>query len=173
MLFIFGQIVGGLAILLGVYAFQAKEQRQLLFRLMLTNGVFAVHFLLLGAWTGAAINALSAIRSGTYLLKQKKGSVGYALPVLFAALMGVVGILTWEAWYSLFMVLCMVINTLCVAFLNAQRARISSFITSPLAILYDVFVLSFGGVVFESAVILSCAVGLWRHASQKELPSHP
>ena len=62
MLFIAGQIVGGLAILLGVYAFQAKEQKQLLYRLMLTNGVFAVHFLLLGAWTGAAINALSAAR---------------------------------------------------------------------------------------------------------------
>lgn len=167
-LFVAGQLLGGVAIFLGVYAFQAKSQRQLLRRLMLTNAVFALHFLLLGAWTGAAINALSALRSGAYLLRQEKGGIGRGLPVAFAVLMGAVGILTWEAWYSLFMTLCMVINTLCVAFLDAQRARISSFVTSPLAIIYDVFVWSVGGVVFESAVLLSCAVGLFRHKGRTE-----
>ena len=86
----------------------------------------------------------------------------FLLPIVFTVILGIVGVLTWEAWYSVFVFVGLVINTLCMSFSDPQKVRASILVTSPMVIVYDVFALSIGGIVYESVVIVSSLVGLLR-----------
>jgi hypothetical protein len=61
----------------------------------------------------------------------------------------------------------LVINTVCMAFPDAQKVRKSILVTSPLVLTYDVFVLSVGGIVYESVAILSSLIGILRNRKNK------
>ena len=92
----------------------------------------------------------------------KKGSVAKVWAVVFSVIMGAIGILSWQNWYSIFVVLGLIINSYCMSFSNPQSIRKSILVTSPLVLIYDVLVLSIGGVVYESIAIISAVIGILR-----------
>ena len=168
-----GQILGGVAVLLGFLSYQMKTQKQLLLMQTLTGAVFCLHYGLIGATVGMVLNIIGILRNACYFYRNEKGIKAPWLPVLFAAVMGVSGILTWEAWYSVFCLLGLVINTVCLSLPSPQSVRKSILVTSPMVLAYDVFARSAGGVVYEAVAILSAAVGIVRmkKAELADLPS--
>ena len=168
-----GQILGGVAVLLGFLSYQMKTQKQLLFMQTLTGAVFCVHYALIGAAVGMVLNLIGILRNLCYSYRNEKQIKALWMPILFAIIMGIAGIVTWEAWYSIFCLLGLVINTLCLSFASPQNVRKSILLTSPMVLIYDVFARSAGGVVYEAVAILSAAVGIVRmkKAEQADLPS--
>ena len=162
-IYIIGQGLGVVAIILGFLSYQVRSQKKLLLLQTATGVVFCLHFLMIGATSGMALNVISVIRNTVYYFRNKKGSNSPAAPVLFAALMAVVGIFTWEAWYTVFTFAGMIISTLAMALPDSQKVRKSILITSPLVLLYDLFAHSYGGMVYETVAIISSAVGIRRH----------
>ena len=73
----------------------------------------------------------------------------------------------WEAWYSALFVLGMVINSYCLSLKNSNAIRYSILVTAPMLLVYDIFVLSFGGIVYQSVVITSSVIGLIRYRKAK------
>ena len=163
-----GQIFGGVAVLLGFLSFQMKTQKQLLLMQTLTGAVFCLHYGLIGATVGMVLNIIGILRNACYFYRNEKGIKAPWLPVLFAAVMGVAGILTWEAWYSVLCLAGLVINTLCLSLPSPQSVRKSILVTSPMVLAYDVFAHSFGGVIYEAVVILSAIIGIWRTRRAKQ-----
>ena len=161
--YIIGQILGGVAILLGFLSYQTRTQRGLILMQSATALTFCAHYLLIGAIPGMALNLIVIIRNTVYYYRSKRGSTELISPILFAAIMGGVGILTWNAWYSVFVLLGQVINTLYMSCNDPQRVRKSVLITCPMVLTYDVFVWSFGGVIYESVVIVSALIGIFRN----------
>ena len=157
-----GQIFGGVAVLLGFLSFQMKTQKQLLLMQTITGAVFCLHYGLIGATVGMVLNIIGIVRNACYFYRNEKGVKAPWLPVLFAVIMGVAGIVTWEAWYSVFCLLGLVINTVCLSLPSPQSVRKSILVTSPMVLTYDVFVRSVGGIVYESVVILSSIIGIYR-----------
>ena len=90
------------------------------------------------------------------------------MPIAFAIIMGVVGIITWEAWYSIFIFLGIVLHTLGMALKDAQNIRKSILVTSPLVLIYDAFAFSIGGIIYESIAVISSIFGLVRHKEKKQ-----
>ena len=167
-IYIIGQILGGVAIALGFLSYQMKTQKCLLIAQILTCIVFCLHYLMIGAISGMALNAVCFLRNLVYYyLNQRKGGCGRIVPLAFAVLLGIIGIITWEAWYSVFVFLGLVLNTLALSFSNPQRVRGSILITSPLVLIYDVFAFSIGGIVYESVAIVSSVIGLARFYKAK------
>ena len=82
--------------------------------------------------------------------------------------MGIVGLLSWQGYYSIFVVLGLVINTYCLSFANPQYIRTSILVSSPLVLTYDAFVMSIGGVIYESVVIVSSIIGMIRYRKLQE-----
>ena len=62
-----------------------------------------------------------------------------------------------------YVVLGLVINTLCFSLPNPQNIRKSILVTSPLVLIYDIFVLSIGGAIYESVAIISSIIGIIAH----------
>ena len=163
-----GQALGVVAIALGFLTYQARTQRGVILAQIAVTGCFVLHFLLIGATTGMALNMVALARNGAYYFREKQQKRGQILPVFFTVLMAVVGLLTWEAWYSVFMLLGLVINSYCMSFYDPQKVRISILVSCPLALTYDVFVWSVGGATYEAVAIVSAAIGLWRFYRKKE-----
>jgi len=166
-IFIIGQILGFVAIILGFLSYQMKTQQKLLIVQTATIIVFCLHYLMIGAISGMAMNCICIFRNIAYYYRNKKGSNSKLIPIIFAVIIGAVGIMTWEAWYSVFVFSGLVLNTLAMSFSNPQNVRKSILVTSPLVIIYDAFALSFGGIIYESVVIVSSAIGLFRNKKRK------
>ena len=171
MIYIIGQCFGVVAIILGVISYQMKTQRQMLFVLTATATVFCIHYLMIGAITGMAMNAVNILRNIAYDYRTRKGSKNMALPIVFAVIQAAMAILTWEAWYSVFIFIGVVANTVCMSFTNAQRLRASILVTSVFVFTYDAFAFSIGGMIFESMSFASAGIGIFRNkASTDKLP---
>ncbi len=161
-----GQIMGMIAVVLGFISFQMRTQKQLLIVQTATTIAFCIHYYLIGATSGLMMNLLGIVRNLAYYHKDKPLFSGKKCPIFFAVLMGIVGLLSWQGYYSIFVVLGLVINTVCLSFSNPQSIRASILVSSPLVLIYDVFVRSIGGVIYEAVVIFSSLIGIIRYRRQ-------
>ncbi|MBE6608880.1 MAG: YgjV family protein [Ruminococcaceae bacterium] len=166
-IYIAGQGLGIVAIALGFLSYQMHTQKQLLLMQTATAIVFCLHYLMIGAISGMALNIVNIFRNVVYYYRNQKGSNGKLIPILFAILLGVIGIFTWEAWYSIFVFLGLIINTLCMSFSDPQNVRKSILVTSPMVLIYDAFALSIGGMIYESVAIVSSVIGILRNKKNK------
>lgn len=163
-----GQAFGLLAVILGFISFQMKDAKKLLFIQCGVSAAFCIHFFLIGARTGLYLNAACILRNVAYYNKDKKFFSSIAVPIFFSVLMGVIGAFSWEGWYSVFFIVSLVVNTFCMSFKKPDHIRASILFTSPLALTYDAFVSSYGGIVYEAVVIVSSVIGLIRSAAAKK-----
>ena len=155
-----GQILGGIAVILGFLSYQVKTSRKLLIMQTAVCVTFSLHYLLIGAISGFALNSVGIIRNLVYANRDKKVFKGNAVPVIFAIIMGTIGVLTWQNIASLLIVLGLVINTACLSFKNPQNIRKSILVSSPLVLIYDIIEKSMGGTIYESTVIISSIIGI-------------
>ena len=162
-IYIIGQIFGGIAILCGFLTYQMKTQKQILLMLVATSSVFCLHYLMIGAISGMAMNIIGVLRGLLYYYRNEKGWKSPVIPVTCTALMAVIGVISWEAWYSVFVFLGLVIHTWCTSRDNPQFVRASILVTSPLVLLYDVFARSIGGTIYEAVAIASATIGIVRY----------
>ena len=166
-LFLIGQIFGVIAVILGLITYQIRTQKALLFVQTVTALVFVIHYLLIGAVSGMVLNIVAMIRNLVYSRRDLKLFSGKWWPIAFAVIMGITGMLFWQDWYSVFVVAGLVINSVCMSFKDPQKIRKSILVSSPLVLIYDAFALSLGGIIYESAAIVSALVGILRFSGKK------
>jgi hypothetical protein len=155
---IIGQILGIFAVVSGFIAFQMKTPNKLLFVESITAAIFSAHYFFIGAFTAMALNFLGLIKTVVYYFRDKQGSKSLIWPILFTILTIVTGILTWEGWHSLLILLGLVVLAISLAIPNAQMVRFAMFIKSPLCLVYNIIVMSVGGIVYECAVLVSVVI---------------
>jgi hypothetical protein len=162
-MFIIAQIFGVIAVILGFLSYQMRTRRQILLALSATVIALTLHYLFLGAYTGMAMNAVSLIRNIAYDYRDRKEIKSPLIPIVFTAIQVVMGILTWQAWYSILVLVGIAINTYCVGLCNSQNLRKSILVTSPLVLIYNIFTMALSGIVFEVVGIVSAIIGIIRH----------
>lgn len=161
--FIIGQIIGVIAMAIFFISYQCKDPKKLL--TIQCIGVFAMctHYLLIGATSGLVLNIVCLLRNLCFANRDKKFLSAKWIPIFFAALTGAVGIFFWEAYYSIFIVVPLIINTIFLSLPDTQKLRYSILVTSPLVFIYDAFVISVGGMANESLTVISSVIGIVRH----------
>ena len=162
-----GQGFGIVAIILGFVTFQVKTQRRILFLQSLVAAVFCIHYGLIGAYSALGMSSVCIIRNIVYDYRTRKGIKSQLIPILFVVIQIVICALTWEAWYSVFVLIGVGINTYAMSFSDPQNVRKSILITSPFVLTYDVFARSVGGSIYESIAIISAAIGIFRYRKTK------
>lgn len=157
-----GQIFGIAPVLFGFLSFQAKSSRGIIFWQLATALSFSLHYFMIGALTGMALNLVAALKGIVFYYRDKKGSRELFSPIFFSLLAVLTTALTWQAWYSLFLLTGLIINTLSFALLPPQKVRVCMLAKAPITLLYNVFVFSIAGLVYESMVFISSVIGLIR-----------
>ena len=164
---IIANIIGVIAILLGFLSYQIKDRKGVLALQSLTTITFIVHYFLLGEMSGMVMNAVGIVRNVFYFNKEKRFFSWKWWPCVFALISCIGGIIAWDAWYSVFVVVGITINTVCMS-LSAQNIRKSILVTSPMVLIYNIFAKSISGAVYETVAIVSSAIGIIRFTRQKK-----
>ena len=160
---IIGQILSFVAVLTGFISFQMKSAKGVLIFQIITAFVFAAHYLLIGATTAAGLNLVGAVKCICYYIRNKLQSKSPVVPIFFTTLIIITSLLTWDGWYSIFIMAGLAINSIGFALSNVQTIRRLNLIKSPLCLIYNICVLSTGGIIFETASIISSVIGLARN----------
>ena len=161
-LFIIGQILGIVVVILGFFAFQQKTQKGIIIFQIIMGVVFVLHYLCLKAPTAIALNLIGVLNCIFCLFRKKKKS-GYTEPIIFSIIIAIVGIFTWEGYRSIYLIVGLIVNFFSVTFKNPQNTRKAMFMKAPLCLIYNALVQSIGGVVFEITVLTSAIIGLYRN----------
>ena len=163
-----GQVIGYIAVVAFVFSYQAKEKKRLLFLQTVAVVLLCVHYALIQAWSGLALNLVCLVRNFIFDNTDKKAFRSKWWPYILAGAIVVVGVLSWEAWYSLLLIIALAVNTVFLANPNANTVRKSILFTCPLILIYNLCAGSIGGAINEAISILSAVIGLIRHDKKKK-----
>ena len=162
-----GQIFGWLAALLTFISYQCKEHKKLIIIQTLSTLSVCISYLLLNAWSGMLLNIICILRNFIIYRKDIKIFSYSFWAYILAALMGIMGILSWQGSMSLLIVIALVINTLFIYSPNVQNLRKSILLTSTIVLIYNVYYTVWGGVINELIAISSAIIGLYRYRNIK------
>lgn len=168
----FPQIIGYIATVICILSFQSKTQKGIVIMQTFSAGLFAIHFFMLGAFSGALLNVVCTIRAIIFTFRHKKwaGSVIWVYVFSFLSLVCyfiTVFVLIPEPTVKDYVigilpVLGNVATTIATRLENAKLVRRYAFIASPLWLTYNAFMGSIGGVITESFNIISIITAMIR-----------
>lgn len=157
------QGIGILAVVLQLLLMHGKNMRNILHRKLCMDIAWAAHFLILGAYTGFLANVLCLMRELVFLKSKadRNSTVGKMQLLLFVLLNWVGAALTWRGVYSLIPAAATSIATYSYWQKNVTVTRVIGMVCNILMFTYDVFVLSYAGMLGETLSFLSIALALF------------
>lgn len=161
------QIVGVCALISSTLSFQFKTRKQILIAQIITVVFFSIHYVMLGAITGAAMNATSIVRNIVFYNRDKKFFSGNIWVAVFIAVNIIAGILFWQDWNSLLCIIAMVVNTVSMSMKEPQHVRTVMLASSPFFLLYNLQTGSIGGAVNELIAETSGIIALIRYRKKE------
>ena len=156
------QLIGLLALISAMISYQMKTQKKIVLIQIVSCTLFAIHFLLLNAYTGALMNLIAAIRSVVFANKDKKWGKSNWWIVFFSFVCIVAVAFTWEGILSLMPMLGMVLTSIAWGIEKASLVRLISLPSSPLWIVYNFICGSTAGVLTEVFVMSSIITAIIR-----------
>lgn len=157
-----------------ISSFQIKKNSMLFFMQTLGSLLFLIHYILLGASTGAIMNLIGVIR-GVVFLQGKKFRKPWMLVSL--CILTIAGVLvTWNGsftnifpldmsvWYNIFPLVAMLASTVAMHLDNGKVIRLAQlFVASPGWITYNIIVGSIGGTLCEAFIMTSTIISFIRY----------
>ncbi len=157
-----GQIIGFISMAIIIASYQQKSHKKILTYQMISGSLFTVHYILLGAYTGAVMNLLGAMRSLVYANRDKKWASSVLWPITFSILFAISGVLTWANAYSVFPMIAMLLSSVVLWIQNPKINRSLSIPSSCCWLIYNIKNLSYPGIATEIFVLISIIVGIIR-----------
>lgn len=157
-----GQLIGVVAMVLCFMIYQQKERRQIIFVKMLADIAFMLHYLLLGAFSGAAICVTSITRAIVFLNPEKKwANKRVWVPIFFVMSLVMAG-LVWKDGFSVFPLIASIVSIISFSQNKPKITRILAFPVAISLLIYDLHIVSLAGIINESASIVSTTIGILR-----------
>ena len=159
---IFIQIIGIAALLLDIFSVQFKHRKTILLFKIAANVSWVVHFFLLGAFAGAIMNSVAALRTVAYYKFQDEPRP-FWVPWLFAVLAVILTVATWQGAISLLPMIAILIAIYALWQRAEQKIRFFLMLCVPPWFIYNVSVMSYAGVASDILALVSGAVALYRY----------
>ena len=165
-------VIGALGILANCIIYQQKSGKGLLLCKLISDVLWLLHYLLLGAYSAAAVALIGGFREFVFYKENKKPKKNIFFFYLFIGITVTSAILTWKSAASLLPALASVISI--VSFWRALPAlsRILAYPVSLLMLTYDLTCGSYVGIVNEVLTVAAttfaiiCAVKNKRKAEK-------
>ena len=155
-MYIATQIIGIIALTCAVISFQQRTHKRILAFQLAANTVFCIHFIMLGAYTGALLNAVAAFRSLVFVNKGKSWADNILWLYVFCVISVVAGIITWNGPASILPIAGMICTTVAFWIKKPALVRLTAFPSSPMWLAYNLINNSYAGVITE--IINMCSI---------------
>lgn len=157
------QIVGFIALSIGLYAFQLKNQKLMFATGELSNAFWIVHYLLLGGYSAAFTMIVAIIRTTIVLFLKPQ----WKLPVLmFATCLVFIGCaVSNEAYWYKYLPFVAAFTYSIALYWNTHftRSRLLTLLTMCVWLLYGIMIHSFAEIAESSLSLISICIGILRH----------
>ena len=157
------QILGVVGIAMSFFIYIARKRSSILLCKFSSDVIWALHYFLIGAYSGCALNVLAMARETVFYNKHKKWASSRFWLYLFVGLTLFFGsVITWDGPASLLPAIgsvCAVISFWCTKPINIRLLAIPA---QGLWIIYNVIYLSRPGAISSSLSLLSVFLGLFR-----------
>lgn len=159
---IFVQSLAIIALIIWALSYHFKERKHILLVQLASFVFWITHFILLGAFNGAALASVAAVRLFVFSFKKKGNWTSNILVFwLFIIVLLISTILTLEAYYAIFALLGGIFATI-ASWQNKQKSIILLFIPSHIFwIIYDLSAGSYGGAISEAVLGISALISLF------------
>ncbi len=157
------QIVGLCALALSTLSFQLNTRKKILIAQIFTAVLFSVHYGMLGAVTGAAMNGISVIRNLIFYYRDRKFFSGNIWVAIFVGVNLITGILFWQDWTSVLCIAAIVISTVSLSLKDPKYVRMVLLLSSPFFLAYSVVTGSIGGALNDLIAGTSGVIAVIRY----------
>ena len=152
------QVIGFIGILLLIAIFQVNDRRLILRLQILSCAVWAVYYMLMGAYTATALIAIGIVRS--YLFDQYRSQEW--LLQMTIAVYAIATLIIWKDWTSIMAFIGITIATFAIWQNNPRSIRSISLVVTPFWLTYNYLNGSYLGIVGDLVTFTSVLLGVWR-----------
>lgn len=168
-------LLGALGILLNLTIYQQTTSKRVLLLKLLSDIVWAMQYLFLGAYTGFCIGCIAILREATFYKINRKSHTGMVCLGIFTIVAILSAIFTWKSPISVLPAIASVISVFGFYFAIPRLSRILSLPISLCMGIYSFGVESVMGVANEIITVISAAIGIiWidllKKQSKKKAP---
>ena len=156
------QALGFLGAIIIVIGMQQKQYKHISICKISNEFLGGMHYLLLGGYTGMVANLVSCFTNGWYYFLIKKGKSTLPYAIAFSILFVIIGCLSWHGPISIFVILAKFFSSISLCVKKPKVVRLINLLYNPFWLVYDIYVGSIAGVVTDSMIILSTAIGMIR-----------
>ena len=160
-MYIFAQILGFIAFLVSLYAYQRVHKKDILLCMALSNIINLIHYLMLGAYSGCITKTLAIFRDVFIALKEKnKGLSNLLFLIIFILIYIGVSIYTFTNILSLFPLIAAIIYIIPTWLGDSKTVKKTALFCYILWLIYNIYVSSIAGVIANIISIISIIIGL-------------
>ena len=157
----FVQVIGVFAFLILLISFWQKDRKKILFLQAVMSILYALHYFLLGAYSGSIVNIIGIFRAYTFSKKNNNKLYSSNLVLyLFLVLFLVSGVITYDNIFSILPIIAALLYTLAIWNDKSSTIRIGSLFVSCIWIIYNIIVGSHVGYITESILLISTALSV-------------
>lgn len=161
------QGIGFLALASSLISFQFKKHGHIMLFRTASELIFALQYILLGAWPAAIMDAISVIRNSLYTHLVKKNRSTTPVIIGFCAFVVVVGVVTFEGIISLLPIISKLLTTISYGMKNERLLRLITLPSCIFWIIYNVYVGSAAGVMADSMTLVSLLIAMYKFDFKK------
>ena len=156
------QGIGFLGMACTVLAFQCKGYRKLVGLRGVTELLFGLQYILLGAYSGAAADFVGCLRNGIFLECDRRKRSLRPWRLVFCGIFVIMSLLTWAGPKSLLSAVAKVASTIGYGSSDPRLIRLITLCSSCCWLIYNVLVFSLAGIVCEIITLVSVGIGILR-----------
>ena len=170
-MYILSQVLVCIADLFYVLSMLNSKKKGLVFYLLVSDVLFASHYMCLGGWTGASIIFVDVVYLLImYILEKKEKTKNNLITTVFAMIITVVlAVLTWDTALSLLPTFSMLLYLVGMIFTSTIFVKIGSFLRNTLNVVYMFILASYLGVGLEVCLMISAIVGIILDSKRQKL----
>lgn len=162
-MYIIGQILGFIAFIASLYAYQRVKKRDILISMVLSNSINLIHYFLIGAYSGCITKILAILRDLFIVLKEKNKRLSSVLfLIIFILIYTLVSIYTFTNILSLFPLIAAIIYIIPTWLGDSKTVKRTALFCYVLWLIYNIYVLSIAGVIANIVSIVSIIIGFKR-----------
>lgn len=165
--FLIAQGFGVAALLAYIISTQVDTRRSVLIWRTVYSGVYAIQYILLGAFSGCVSSLVPIVRNLAYTRYDNKKEVPTYLIVIFSALVIIAGLIFYDGPLSLLSVAHTVFCTIFIAQKSLTLFRFTQAFSAILMLVYNLYVGAYVGVLLVIIQFISMVIGIIRFDSEK------
>lgn len=153
-------IFGLVGIIANMIIYWQKNRKNMLFAKLFADIVWTAHYSLLGAQMGAVTCGISILRETVFLNKKHRWAQSNLWLILFVIISAGFGIVGWKNVINIFPIIASILSVVSFAIGKPSLSRLLQIVISVLFLVYDIYVMSYAGIINEFCTLTSVAIAL-------------